>query len=378
MELVRNVNGKFLRCGYTTGVCAAAAAKAAAICLLSGEKVDSVHIKTPSGVNLSIDIAETHTDDQCVSCAVKKDSGDDPDVTNGILVFSAVSRIACGIEIDGGEGVGRVTKPGLDQPVGSAAINSVPRKLIKEAVAEVCEKYHYTGGIVVKVSVPGGEKLASRTFNPNIGIEGGISIIGTTGIVEPMSNKALVDTIKLELRQLYVSGERSVLLTPGNYGDTFAHSVLRIPTGKNVSCSNFIGDAIDYSVELGFKNILLVGHIGKLVKLGIGLTNTHSANGDGRMETLVACALEAGASLPLLRSVLGCVTTDAALELIENEGFLPQTLAILQKRIERFMLKRVPDDTDIGFICFTNASGTGRILMQSENSKKLLDLWRTE
>lgn len=377
MDLIRNVNGKFLRCGYTTGVCAAAAAKAATTLLLSGEKADSVQIKTPSGINLTIEIAETSVSDETVSCAVRKDGGDDPDATNGILIFSAVRRIAEGVEIDGGEGVGRVTKPGLDQPVGAAAINSVPRKLISEAVSEVCEKYGYFGGISVTVSVPGGEKLALRTFNPNIGIVGGISIIGTSGIVEPMSNKALVDTIKLELRQLYVSGGRSVLLTPGNYGENFARDVLRLSSSENISCSNFIGDAIDYAVELGFKKILLVGHIGKLVKLGIGLTNTHSANGDGRMETLVACALEAGAPLSLLRSVLGCVTTDAALELIEKEGFLPETLEILKKRIDRFLLKRVPDDTDIGFVCFTNASGSGRILIQSENSEKLLDLWRT-
>ncbi len=378
MDIIRNVNGKFLRCGYTTGVCAAAATKAAVACLLSGEKVDSVNIITPSGVDLSIDIAEISVSGENISCAVKKDGGDDPDVTHGALIFSSVHRIPDGIDIDGGEGVGRVTKPGLDQPVGAAAINSTPRKLISESVLEMCEKYGYSGGISVTISVPGGEKIAAHTFNPNIGIEGGISIIGTTGIVEPMSNKALVDTIKLELRQRYISGARSILLTPGNYGEKFARDVLNVSQSENVSCSNFIGDAIDYAVEVGFKNVLLVGHIGKLVKLGIGLTNTHSANGDGRMETLMACALEAGGSISLLKLILGCVTTDAALELIEQEGILAPTLAILKKRIDRFLLKRVPDDTEIGFICFTNANGGGKILMQSENSEKLLNLWRND
>ncbi len=378
MDLMRNVNGKFLRCGYTTGVCAAAATKAAVICLLSGEKVGSVNIVTPSGIDLSIGIVETSVTAESVSCAVKKDGGDDPDVTHGTLIFSSVSRISEGIEIDGGIGVGRVTKPGLDQPVGAAAINSTPRKLITDSVSEICKKYGYYGGISIVISVPDGEKLASHTFNPNIGIEGGISIIGTTGIVEPMSNKALVDTIKLEIRQKYISGARSILLTPGNYGEKFAREVLRLPSSENVSCSNFIGEAIDYAVELGFKNILLVGHIGKLVKLGIGLTNTHSSNGDGRMETLLACALEAGGSITLLRSILGCVTTDAALDLIEQEGILSPTLKVLQNRIEKFLFKRVPDGTEIGFICFTNASGSGKILMQTENSEKLLNLWRNE
>lgn len=374
MDLMRNINGKLLRCGYTTGSCAAAASKAAAIALLTGEAPAAVELMTPKGIGLTIDVVSTTRTEQGATCAVRKDSGDDPDVTNGILIYASVAKTAAGISIDGGTGVGRVTKPGLDQPVGNAAINSTPRRMIREALEQVSRKAGYEGGLDVVISIPEGEALAMKTFNPRMGIVGGISVIGTSGIVEPMSNQALIDTIRLELRQLREAGFDRVLLTPGNYGETFARDELGLRLDAHENCSNFIGSAVDACVEFGFTEILLVGHIGKLVKLGIGIPNTHSQFGDGRMETLTACALEAGGSLALLKNIMNCVTTDAALSCLRQEGLTEQTMAILGRRIEAVLERRVPMGRRIGFVCFTNTPA--EVLCRSENAEELLEFWR--
>ena len=376
MDLTRNINGKLLRCGYTTGSCAAGAAKAATEMLLTGKTVDSVELDTPKGIRLTLDILDPIIGEDLASCAVRKDSGDDPDVTSGMLVYASAERTQSGITIDGGEGVGRVTKPGLDQPVGAAAINSTPRRMIAENVKEVCARSDYGGGIAVTISIPAGRELAARTFNPRMGIEGGLSVLGTSGIVEPMSNQALVDTIALELRQLAAKGSRRVLLTPGNYGRDFAADKLRLNVEECVSCSNFIGDAIDAAVECGFTEILLVGHIGKLVKLGIGQTNTHSSAGDGRMETLVTCALLCGAETPLLHELAACVTTDAALERLQETGLKDAVCALLGQRIEATLLRRVPPNIEIGYVLFTNREDLGGLLHESDNAERLMDNWR--
>ncbi|MBR6984263.1 MAG: cobalamin biosynthesis protein CbiD, partial [Ruminococcus sp.] len=283
-----------LRCGYTTGTCAAAAAKAAAEMLLTQHKVTSSALVTPSGVSLLLDVHEPIFSSERASCCIVKDSGDDPDITNGIRVFAEVEKSESGVTILGGKGIGRVTKKGLDQPVGEAAINSVPRRMITEAVREMAEMYEYSGGFTVTVSVPDGEKLAANTFNPRMGIVGGISIIGTTGIVEPMSNSAIIETIRTEANMRRAEGMTTLILSVGNYSDDFISTHAPYLSDKAVTCSNFIGEAIDIGVSMEFENILLIGHIGKLVKLGSGIMNTHSVYADGRMETLIACGALAG------------------------------------------------------------------------------------
>ena len=368
--------GKTMRCGYTTGSCAAGAAIGAARMLLTGEWPDTVSLDTPKGIRLTLELLNPEMGRDFARCAVQKDSGDDPDITNGILIYATVERADAGIEIDGGQGVGRVTKEGLDQPVGAAAINSTPRKMIREGVQAVCDACGYAGGLRVIISIPDGEALAKKTFNPRIGIVGGISVIGTTGIVEPMSNAALVDTIKLELSVLSAAGNRGVLLCPGNYGETFARETLGLSMERQVSVSNFIGDGIEAAVGYGFKRILLVGHIGKLVKLGIGLHNTHSAYGDGRMETLIACALECGGDLALLCEILNCVTTDAALEAIDRRGLLRPVMDVLGRRIQACLERKVPVGTEIGYICFTNAEPWKGVLVKSENADRLAAEWK--
>ena len=368
--------GKTMRCGYTTGSCAAGAAMGATRLLLTGAPPETVALDTPKGIRLALEILNPEAGEGWARCAVQKDSGDDPDITNGILIYATAERAASGVEIDGGEGVGRVTREGLDQPVGAAAINSTPRRMIDECVRAVCAECGYPGGIKITISIPDGKALANKTFNPRIGIVGGISVIGTTGIVEPMSNAALVDTIRLELSVLSAAGAKGVLLCPGNYGETFAKETLGLNMSRQVSVSNFIGDGIEAAVSYGFERILLVGHIGKLVKLGIGLHNTHSAYGDGRMETLIACALECGGEVELLREILSCVTTDAALEAIDRRSLLTPVMAVLGRRIQACLERKVPVGTEIGFICFTNAEPWKGVLMQSENAGRLAEEWR--
>ena len=376
MDLWKNSGGKLLRCGYTTGACAAAAAQAAARMLLTGQTVSAVTLATPRGPALTLDVLDAAWDGRRARCAVRKDAGDDPDVTAGVLVYAEAVRIPAGVTVDGGEGVGRVTKPGLDQPVGAAAINSTPRRMIEENVAAVCAAAGYTGGVAVTVSIPGGAEIARRTFNPRMGVEGGLSVLGTSGIVEPMSTRALADTVRLELRQLRAEGGDTVLLVPGNYGHDFAENELGLSVERCVSCANFIGEAIDAAVELGFRQILLVGHVGKLVKLGIGVTNTHSSAGDGRMETLAACAALRGAEGDLIRGVLGCATTDAALTLLAQAGRKEEVCALLGSRIDDTLNRRVPPGVEIGCVMFTNRAELGPVLWRSENAERLTKNWR--
>ena len=319
----RLVNQKLLRCGYTTGTCAAAASKAAVAMLFKQESMDSVAITTPNQTDLIIDVLSPQFNDNVASCSIEKDSGDDPDITNGILVSSKVTLLPDSSEIiiEGGKGVGKVTKGGLDQPVGMSAINSVPRKMIKDSLNELAMQYNYSGGFHVLISVPKGEEIAKKTFNPELGIVGGISILGTTGIVEPMSAKALADSIKVEISVIAAESNESILIFLGNFGKKFTEEELNLSTKPGIMCSNFIDVALDSSVEFGFKNILIVGHIGKLVKLGIGMFNTHSHNGDGRIETLLSCALEAGADIEILNEIQKCVTTNAVLDILYENDF---------------------------------------------------------
>ena len=372
----RLVGGRMLRCGYTTGSCAAAAAKAAATALLTGSFPATVQLRTPKGPLLTLDVRDTSYDGHGFRCAIQKDSGDDPDITNGVLVYATVSKTDAGLSIDGGEGVGRVTRPGLDQPPGEAAINSVPRQMIREAVASVADAAGYIGGLSVVIDIPDGRRLAQKTFNPHLGIEGGISVLGTSGIVEPMSDEALAESIRVEIRVLSERQKDAILITLGNYGYDFASGPMGLSMRDNVTCSNFIGVALDSSVENGFRRILLVGHIGKLVKMGIGLFNTHSRNGDGRLETLTACALQAGASISLLREMSSCVTTDAALDVLESAGLLDQALSVLRDRIAFYVGRRMPDDVQTEFVCFSNSESRNCVLFQSDGAETLINGWR--
>ncbi len=369
MNIYTYRGGKQLRCGYTTGSCAAGAAKAAAEMLLSGKECTQIDLMTPAGVLLHLDIHDIKRDQTSVSCAVIKDSGDDPDATRGIYVYAAVSKCESGIIIEGGEGIGIVTKPGLDQPVGSPAINSGPRRMITEAVKEITEKYRETCGFRIVISAPQGIEIAKKTFNPRMGIEGGISIIGTTGIVEPMSNQAIVDTIRTEANMRKAAGEQTLILTVGNYSEHFVSLQLPDLSARCVMCSNFIGEAVDIGIALGFRRILLIGHIGKLVKLGSGIMNTHSSYADGRMETLIACAALAGAPLEVLQQISSCVTTDAALEVLSGCPAADKTLSVLTERITHYLNLRTKGEAEIGAVIFSDQHN---LILKTTNADSLL------
>ncbi len=371
MEEFIEKDGKKLRFGYTTGSCAAAAAKAAAWMLLTGQRKETISLITPKGVALTLPVLDIAMEENRVSCAIRKDSGDDPDVTNGTLIYAEVTRReASGIAVDGGFGVGRVTKKGLDQSVGSAAINSVPRQMIRENLEEILALTDQNCGLNVVISVPEGERLAKQTFNPRLGIVGGISILGTTGIVEPMSEKALVDTIRVELNQRKVGGDEYVLLTPGNYGCDFIRAGLELNPEQAVQSSNFIGQTLDICRELGFRGALLVGHIGKLVKLGGGMMNTHSKCGDCRMEILAAHAGIAGLAPAQIGEILQCVACDDALRIIMDAGCFEKTMTGLTERILFHLRHRAGEDMEVGTILFSKEYG---LLAQSDNAMELIE-----
>lgn len=373
-------NNQKLALGYTTGSCAAAAAKAATRMLFSGKLVERVKIATPKGIPLQLQILEQKFSRTSASCAVRKYSGDDPDVTNGILVFGEVcfgkQAEEPKVVIDGGMGVGRVTKPGLEQPVGAPAINRVPRQMIQKEVLEVLEEYGYTGEFLVKIFIPEGVELARRTFNPRLGIVGGISVLGTSGIVEPMSEQALIASIRLEMEMRRKNGADYLVISPGNYGSTYLKEHFPVDPEKIVKCSNFLGETIDTAVELGYRGILFVSHIGKFIKAAGGIMNTHSRCADARMEILAANALRSGASLETLKEILEAVTTEEGLSLLEKQGLLEETMRQMMKKIEFYIDHRAYGKLELGILVFSNEQGElGRIGHIEELLKKA-DAWK--
>lgn len=403
---------KKLRCGYTTGTCAALAAQGAVRFLLTGTWKEAEEIMTPKGIPVCVSLEEKTSGDGWAECAVRKDAGDDYDVTNGILVYARAEFLKekmdpdlslesqkqrrnvkvvqqkaelpeALISIDGGIGIGRVTKPGLDQPVGAAAINSVPRRMIREAACALLEEAGELRPMSITVSVPAGVEAAKKTFNPVLGIEGGISVLGTSGIVEPMSEEALVDTIRTHLNVLKADGRKWVIAVPGNMGAGFLERYLT-EHGKNssdfyqehaidslVTMSNFVGKTIDLAAELGFSGILIAGHMGKLVKIGNGIMNTHSREADGRMDTLLSCALSTGTEdLELLRKIQSSNTTDEAMGHLKQAGILEETIDVFLKRAAWHLAHRSRDEVKTGMIVF----GTkGEYLGETEDAEMILE-----
>lgn len=423
---------KKLRCGYTTGTCAALAAQGAVRFLLTGSWKETEEIMTPKGIPVCVPLEEKTSGTDWAECAVRKDAGDDYDVTNGILVYAQAEFVkdknfyqkvqmshlessesgAAGekenpglrledgsqqekekpdqqnaessetlIEIDGGIGIGRVTKPGLDQPVGAAAINSVPRKMIRDAVYALLEEAGEFLPVSITISVPAGVEAAKKTFNPVLGIEGGISVLGTSGIVEPMSEEALVETIRTHLNVLRAEGRKWVIAVPGNMGAGFLKGYLTEQNKTSVgsmeafmnslvTMSNFVGRTIDITAELGFSGIMIAGHMGKLVKIGNGIMNTHSREADGRMDTMLSCALSAGTEdLELLRKIQGSNTTDEVMDHLKQAGILDDTIKVFLKRAAWHLAHRSRAEVKTGMIVF----GTkGEYLGETEDADMIL------
>ena len=368
---------KLLRCGYTTGTCAALGAAGAARLLLTGHAPETVALRTPKGIVVEVAPLFCRRTDTGAECAIEKDGGDDVDVTTGLPVIATVELLpgCTDIRIDGGRGVGRVTKPGLDQPVGAAAINHVPRQMIAEALRREAEAACYTGGFAVTISIQNGEEVARRTFNPHIGVEGGLSVLGTSGIVEPMSQQAILDTIQLEMNQavLRAGTPKRLILAPGNYGLDYLHDTYpafaAIPVVKT---SNFIGDTLDMAASAGFEQVLLVGHVGKLVKVAGGIMNTHSHTADCRTELFCAHAALCGASRELCAALYAAATTDACLELLDAAGLRAPVLESLLDAIQLHLDRRAGEAFRVGAVLFSNQHGP---LGATQTAKELLEQW---
>lgn len=366
---------RLLRLGYTTGTCAAAAAAAAARLLLTGRCPDAVSIRTPAGITCEIDVEGCEAGDNWAMARVMKDAGDDPDVTGGLIIEARVTHASApGTTIVGGTGVGRVTREGLDQPPGEWAINSGPRAQIQAVTAAICDELGHRGGLLVEISVPGGEEVARRTFNPRLGIEGGISILGTTGIVVPMSEAALIDTIRLELSQRLAQGTRHLVVSPGSIGCRFAAAAFGIDERDVLICSNFIGATIDEAARLGFASLLLAGHAGKLVKVAAGVFDTHSRLADARAEVMCAHAALSGADASCIEELFACATTDAMVCVLRRKEILDATMRSLTTRLAEHLHARAAGDLEVEAVIF---GAGGRELSRTDGADRLLAHIRT-
>ena len=337
--------------------------------LFSQRPVGSVTLTTPNGTCLTLNIEDAKITRASASCAIRKDGGDDIDATHGTLIYSSISLSKNGITIDGGEGVGRVTKKGVDQPVGNAAINRVPRKMISECLEEVSSHNGYSGGFDVIISVPEGQEISKRTFNSRLGIIGGISIIGTSGIVEPMSEKAMIDTMRVEMKVHMEAGAEYLIAVPGNYGKDFLESYPDIPDESAVKCSNFIGEALDSALEFGAEGILFVGNLGKLVKVAGGIMNTHSRYADCRMEILASASVTAGLEINEVEKILRCITTDDALDIIHAAGIMDAVCEILSEKIAFHLDNRVRGKIETAAIVFSSKYGK---LFETDNAENII------
>ena len=372
---------KLLRCGYTTGTCAALGAAGAARLLLTGREPETVALRTPKGIVVEVAPLWCRSTDTGAACAIRKDGGDDVDVTTGLPVIASVvlEPDAPGVRIFGGEGVGRVTKPGLDQPVGEAAINHVPRRMIAEALEREAENAAYTGGFAVTISIEGGAETAKRTFNPHIGVEGGLSILGTSGIVEPMSQQAILDTIQLEMNQAALRaknapGPRRLVLAPGNYGlDYLASALPQFERFPVVKTSNFIGDTLDMAATAKFEEVLLVGHVGKLCKLAAGVMNTHSHTADGRAEVFCAHAALCGAAHEVCAALMDAATTDACLDILDGAQLRAPVLESILAAIQMHLDRRAGGAFRVGAVLFSNQHGP---LGETKTAKELMREWQ--
>ena len=367
---------RLLRCGYTTGTCAALGAAGAARLLLTGRAPESVGLRTPKGIVVEVAPRFCRATADGAECAIVKDGGDDVDATTGLPVIATVTLCPDAprtVTINGGAGVGRVTKPGLDQPVGAAAINHVPRQMITEALLREADAVGYGGGFAVVISIDGGAEAARRTFNPHIGVDGGLSVLGTSGIVEPMSQQALLDTLQLEIHQAALKSKR-LILAPGNYGlDYLASHLPELREIPIVKISNFVGEALDMAAAEQFWELLLVGHVGKLVKLAGGIMNTHSKHADCRTELFCAHAAICGADAATCRALLDAATTDACLDILVEAGLKAPVMASLLDAVQAHLDRRAAGAFEVGAVLFSNQAGP---LGQTKTADALLKKWR--
>jgi cobalt-precorrin-5B (C1)-methyltransferase len=311
-----------LRTGYTTGTTAAAATKAALYALITDRTLDCVTVRLPKGRTATLKIAWTRREpDGRTTSAAVKDGGDDPDATHGAEICSTVSFSAKkrDIRIDGGKGVGRVTKPGLGLSIGSAAINPVPMKMLKEAVREVANDQLESNGVDVIISVPNGEEIAKKTDNPRLGILGGISILGTTGIVLPYSTASFAASIRQGLDVACAMGAETVVLTTGGRSEDYAKAIYKLPDHCFIQMGDFVGYSIrQCASKPGLKRVVIAGFIGKLTKMAMGVKQTHVAGSHVDMEFMARLAVESGAPVNVIEQIRSANTARHVSEIIKQ------------------------------------------------------------
>ncbi|HFL2579587.1 TPA: cobalt-precorrin-5B (C(1))-methyltransferase CbiD [Clostridioides difficile] len=407
MEEYVYIDGKKYRRGYTTGSCATGASKAAVYMLITKNRINTINIDTPKGIPLLLKVDNINISDTFVDCSIKKDGGDDIDATHTMDIYARAEIVAKNdknkgyltlkdidslstnseckselykfIRVYGGTGIGVVTKKGLSVDVGKPAINPTPLKMINHEIRKLIgDNFESILGNdkVLKITIfaPQGETVAKKTFNPRLGIVGGISIIGTTGIVEPMSDDGWKKSLSIELQMKKEQGLDKIILVPGNHGEQFIREKLNLDIKYVVRVSNFIGYMIKEAQRIGYKKILMAGHIGKFIKVSAGIFNTHSKVADARSEILVANLALMGARYEFLNKINQCVTTEEAVELINNSEYREVYNILSNKCRERVKqyLNEDSDDIDLEVIIFSMDKS---LLGKSDNTDDLVEVF---
>ncbi len=368
-DLYIEKGGRKLRCGYTTGSCAAAAAKAALIMLLEGNEIENVTIQTPNGHLFVAEITDIqrNIEEHSLTCAVTKDAGDEPDVTDGIKIFATVSLIDTSdkansgecVTIEGGKGIGTVTRPGLTVPVGCASINPIPKEMIRKSLCEILKSHNLTGRRVkVVISAPDAASVVEKTYNPKMGIIGGITILGNTGIIEPLSNEMVLYSLKSEISIRKAEGETVLLLSPGGCGIQYLADRYGVNPDLAVLCYNFVRDAVLAAREEGFDKILMVGRMGKLVKVSEGAQNTHPGIGaDRRMEIIAELTrlfVKQKTPADLVDNISRSRDFDNVVRMITEAGLRDEVFAELAIRIKRHMDSWTDGKVAVEVVLFNN------------------------
>ncbi|HCU2611449.1 TPA: cobalt-precorrin-5B (C(1))-methyltransferase [Clostridioides difficile] len=407
MEEYVYIDGKKYRRGYTTGSCATGASKAAVYMLITKNRINTINIDTPKGIPLLLKVDNINISDTFVECSIKKDGGDDIDATHTMDIYARAEIVAKNdknkgyltlkdidslstnseckselykfIRVYGGTGIGVVTKKGLSVDVDKPAINPTPLKMINHEIRKLIgDNFESILGNdkVLKITIfaPQGETVAKKTFNPRLGIVGGISIIGTTGIVEPMSDEGWKKSLSIELQMKKEQGLDKIILVPGNHGEQFIREKLNLDIKYVVRVSNFIGYMIKEAQRIGYKKILMAGHIGKFIKVSAGIFNTHSKVADARSEILVANLALMGARYEFLNKINQCVTTEEAVELINNSEYREVYNILSNKCKERVKqyLNEDSDDIDVEVIIFSMDKS---LLGKSDNTDDLVEVF---
>ena len=355
---------RFLKYGITTGATAAAAAKAATIAALK-EPVDRVVIPTPIGLRFEVPIKSSKKLATGTAEAVAvKDAGQDIDATDKMEIIATVKITDDGkVTIKSGVGVGVVTKPGLQVPVGEGAINPVPRSMITQAVKEALPAGK---GAEVTISAPEGANIAKKTTNAKLGVKGGVSILGTTGVVKPLSLEACRRSLVPQIDVSLARGYKRIIYVPGNIGEKIAKEKFGIPEDAIVQTGDFVGYMLDKAVEKDVKEIIFIGHSGKLVKLAANIFNTHHKVGDARNEVIASYAGAAGASIQTIKELLAANTSDEATEILKQVSLVEKTYDKIAARVHQRISDRVENKIKLSIII---VAMDGKVLGMDENAR---------